>query len=167
MYDFHNSFFIFLVYPSLSFNFLLSIFILLINYDTSQCQQPQDVDRNMEVINDPDWVNAGQAARLGAPPVIRQENGIVLRLAPEDVNRPIRTNNNPFNNREIVRPYSFEVVTQGDKLEIKVMGIWKEVVVMRKRLHDMRVKFDGELGRSIEIGENDTNFTPDFIRFKV
>lgn len=99
--------------------------------------------------------------------MIREANGVVLRLDPEDAARPVRINNNPFNNRAIVRPYSFEVVAIGDKLEISVMGIWKEATVMRKRENDMRVKFPGELGRSFEIDANDVDFPPDLIRFKV
>ena len=69
---------------------------------------------------------------------------------------PIATRANAVNNEV----FAFQNILVNDKIDVKVMGQWMEAKVLRKRQNGASwiIKFQGRLGRSVDLFENDENF---------
>jgi hypothetical protein len=110
--------------------------------------EPLDAGAIMDVVADPDWVNPAQLERLVVGNEIEAQPAVVL---PPSVTRGgARAQNIEF---------SFDLIVPNTKLSIKFMGIWKSAIAVRKRQDgSWRVKFDGRMGKSIDLKENDEEF---------
>lgn len=113
---------------------------------------------------DPDWVNLEQLNRLIALPVVPNDN-VALPAVPND-NAIANPNITPNSTRQGAsqamirgREYDWNEIKENTRLSILVMGIRVNATALRYRKRDCwRVKFDGRMGRSINLFENDEAF---------